>query len=401
MPVLDFNANAYAQMTKDSGLGSSGKKYAGPRYQLSGIANAAASLGSLLTFPVPAPNSSYELNFMGPALQCSKIEGTLRAQFVKNISDTIECNIESKYPADDACRIQTLYAAWAPNTTDAVSFSGSTSTNQIGFQGNTIGQLGANPGDSPAAIFFASQPTLENSAEWNLLNCSLFNASYHIAVNFTGGVQTVNIKKNLTNGVGFNNLLDIIGSASANGKDPITGVDALMSSTLNQFAYQSVMDVFGRLVVGQISVFFRNGAGGFNFSTQKTSVMTTSLAQSADLGSIFQVAEKCSNGHDNACNLKSTNANLNVTVAKGVLSLQDAAEQLFENITLSLFSNDMFLYVFAPFTSQNSNVPLLTKQTPTDHPAQPHHPLQLHSTLPKIATSTHGGASQRPTLQHS
>jgi hypothetical protein len=341
MPVLDFSKNGYAQFLTTGGLGSSGKKYGGPRYKLSQVASAAATLGSLLPFPAPAANSSYELDFLGPALQCATIEGSMRDQFVHNISESMGCNIELQGGSgNDSCHIQVLYTAWAPGDL-AVAFEGATKDEQDGFSGNTIGQLGANPGDSPAALFIASQPTLDNSQPWNFLNCSLYNATYHVAVNFTGGIQTVDVMKNITAGVGYYPTLDIVGSASVNGKDPINGVDAYLMSTLDQFGYESVMDAFGRLIVGQISVYYRNAAGGFNFSTQQTSIMTTSLANTKDLGSIFQIAETCSDGHS-ACGSKSTKDNLNITATAG-LSLKDAAEQLFENITLSLFSNDIFL----------------------------------------------------------
>jgi hypothetical protein len=337
MPVPDFSQNEYAQFATGTGLGSVGKNFGGPRYKLSKIASAAASLGALLTFPAPAANSSYDVNFMGPALSCSTIEGSMREQFVSNVSTLLDCEIETQYPSNNSCSIQTLYTAWAPGDDAIIEFSGSTGGEQEGFFANTIGQLGS----SPAALYIMSQPTLENSQPWNFLNCSFYNASYHVAVNFTSGTQTVNVSRTLAEGLGYDPTLDIINSASADGKDPISGTDAYLMSTLEQFGYQAVMDAFGQIVVGQISVFFRSAGGGFNFSTEQTSVMTTSLANTKDLGSIFEIAEKCSDGHE-SCGLQSTNAKLNITAATG-LSLSDAAEQLFENITLSLFSNAVFL----------------------------------------------------------
>lgn len=353
MPVLDFNKNEYAQFTTGAGLGSVGKNYLAPRYKLSQVANGVASQGQLLNFPAPSPNSSYQMDFMAPSLQCNAIEGTMRDTFVRNISKVLGCSLETPYASTSskatACYKQTLYLAWAPSEDGAFAFNGTTDATSQAWSGQTVGQLGqvdsqGNMPKSPASLYIASQSSLDNSQPWSFINCSLYNASYHVAVNFTSGTQDVKASKKLTNTVGYTQLFDIIGSASANGSvDPMTGQSALLNSDLTQFGYQSVMDTFGRLLSGQIVVEFRGAAGYFMFSTLATSVMTTSLTNTVGLSPILQIAEVCSGGAA-SCNGKSTNQGLNITNAPASsLPLNEAAEQLFENITLSLFSNDVFL----------------------------------------------------------
>jgi hypothetical protein len=240
------------------------------------------------------------------------------------------------------CGISTLYLAWAPNDTNAVAFSPSTADaeNTTVWSANTYGQVG----DDPATFFIASQPTLENSQPWSIINCTLHNATYEVAVNFTNGIQNVSVNSiHYINTVGSNDYLDIQSSASANGKDPFTGEPALMEGDLEHFAYQTLMDMLGRLLGGQISVYYRNAAGSFDFSSASTSVMLMSLANTPELGPIFSIAEVCSSGSA-TCDYASNNTNLNITAPTGGLQLTDAVGQLFQNMTLSLFSNNLFLY---------------------------------------------------------
>jgi hypothetical protein len=334
--VPDFNKNEFAQLNGNGNNGASWNLFNGPRYKLSKAASAVASRGELLSFLAPSPNSSYELTFMAPALQCATVEGAMRNQWISNISKALDCSLEARYGTDkNGCHLQSLYLAWAPGVDANVTVDTS----------NTIGTLLQQTNDTAASLYIASQPTIDNSQPWNFVNCSLYNASYHLAVNFTGGVQSVKVSRNITHSVGYFPMLDQWGAATTNGLDPITGKSAYLFSTLNQFGYQAVMDAFGRLLAGHITVDFRYAIGIFNFTTIGTSVMTTGLTNTFELSNISQIAETCNTGGGTSvCNAKATNQRLNITGAPpGALSLPEAAEQLFENITLSLFSNDNFL----------------------------------------------------------
>jgi hypothetical protein len=337
MSVPDFNKNEFAQLPSNGNNGATWTMFGGPRYKVSQIANAVASQGEILKFPAPSPNSSYELNFMAPALQCATVQGTIQETLLANVSQALNCTLQAKHGEDkDACDQLQMYLSWAPSDGDEV---------EPVDLGNTIGAIQESTNDTASSLFIGWQPTIDNSQQWNFINCSLYNASYHVIVNYTGGVQTLNVSTKVTNSVGYFPNLSQTGSATTNGIDPITGEPGYMLSTLNQFGYQAVMDSFGQILAGQISVDMYNAVGRTAFNTTATSVMTTSLTNTVELNNLAQIVELCYGGRAYAvCNSKATNSLLNITSAPaGMLSLTQAAEQLFENITLSLLSNSDFL----------------------------------------------------------
>jgi hypothetical protein len=71
------------------------------------------------------------------------------------------------------------------------------------------------------------------------------------------------------------------------------------------------MDMMGRIINGQISVYSRDAADGFISSTSSTSIMQTALINTVELQPIFEILEVCVMGAS-ACNGESTNQNLNI-----------------------------------------------------------------------------------------
>lgn len=340
MPVLDFNNTQYAQVVQvGSGAGFT-KVYGGPQYNLNRVTSAAVSSGRLLQFDAPSPNSTYIIGFQAPALQCSNVPNDQRDVFTQNISTALDCTITDQYRKDkNPCYVQPLYMAWAPNDTNTVAFSGATGQDQgIPWSANTIGPEGG----APAALYVASQPTLENSAAWSFVGCELYNATYELNVTFTNGNQHINVTKlDYTNTVPYILAIDIVNSATITGVDPFTGEDAQVFTDLEQFAYQSVMDMMGKLITGQISTDFRGAAGQFNFTTT-TGVMQTALIDTPELRPIFDIAQTCLDGAS-SCKETSTNKNLNITTPTNGTHLPQALEQMFQNMTLSLFSDSTYL----------------------------------------------------------
>jgi hypothetical protein len=141
--------------------------------------------------------------------------------------------------------------------------------------------------------------------------------------------------------VPYNYIFNIVGSATINSTDPFNSNKAQVFTDLEHFAYQSLMDMIGHLINGQISVNYRGVSGSFNFTTT-TSIIQTALTTTPELHPIFEIAEVCLDGAS-ACKEESTNANLNITTPKNGMHLPQALEQLFQNMTLSLFSDPTFL----------------------------------------------------------
>ena len=74
VPNVDFLSLNFANMAKPSDL-SIGFNYAGPRYAVDKVVTATATEGAILPISAPAANSSWTLEFPGPALSCIDLEG--------------------------------------------------------------------------------------------------------------------------------------------------------------------------------------------------------------------------------------------------------------------------------------------------------------------------------------
>ncbi|QDS72737.1 hypothetical protein FKW77_003922 [Venturia effusa] len=352
--VPDFNKNQFAQLLSNGNNAGSWTIFGGARAKVMQIANSVASRGQVLDFPAPSPNSSYQIAFMGPALQCNAVEGAPRATLLQNTTKALNCSLEARHRKDkDACQYMQMYLAWAPGYSDT---SGRFEAVNVL---NNIGASREETNGTACSLFIATSPTIENSKPWDIVNCSLYNASYHVTVDYTGGVQRLEVSRNITSSVGYFSTLDSIGSATeqeSTDVDPVTGENATLYTDLNQFGYQAIMAAFGELLAGQISIDMYNAIGRFDINTNATSILATSLTQTIELFNLSQILETCYGGGGFlVCNEEADNNVLNITAApQGMISLPRAAEQLFENITLSLLSNNAFLSV--PATSPTTKV---------------------------------------------
>ncbi|TLD39104.1 hypothetical protein E2P81_ATG00091 [Venturia nashicola] len=352
--VPNFNKNEFAQLPSLGSNSAAWTTFGGPRAKVMQIANAVASRGEILNLPAPSPNSSYEIDFMGPALQCSNVKGAPRATLLQNVTKALNCSLEARHRKDKgACPDMQMYLSWAPGYSDT---NGKFEAVNVE---NFIGAPREESNDTSCSLFIATSPTIENSKPWNIVNCSLYNASYHVTVDYTGGVQQLGAKRNITSSVGYFDQLDSIGSATDDESvdvDPITGEKATLYTDLNQFGYQAIMAAFGQLLAGQISIDMYNAVGRFGINTTATSVLATSLRNTIELSNLSQIVETCYGGGGfSVCNEDANNNILNITgAAAGPLSLPQAAEQLFENITLSLLSDSAFLSV--PATASTTKV---------------------------------------------
>ncbi|KAF2093384.1 hypothetical protein NA57DRAFT_81312 [Rhizodiscina lignyota] len=254
MPIPNFGTTEFAQIkTVTTDPRFDYNAYQAPRYGIQRIATTVASLGSILSLSAPTPNSSYALEFLGPALQCAPVAGSIRDDILKDISILLGCNVTvigtatgsgNSTAAHQGCDTATFYFAWAPNATDIVGLYNEHATGPGGKSNfsNTIGQFGSKPGEQPTSLFVATQPVTNafvSSSQilkpWDIINCALHNASYSAVANFTDGVQDIHVTRKLTNPVGFQPIFDVYGgqtaqSAIVSTPDPFTGDPAVMKS---------------------------------------------------------------------------------------------------------------------------------------------------------------------------
>jgi hypothetical protein len=345
LPVLNFNTGAYAQIVQSGSGAGTTKLFGGPQYIVDRLLSATAFSGDLLPFRAYEPNSSCSVGFHAPALQCRELEDDLRDQFTRSISTLLDCDITKAWPEGReglrACYIQPMYMAWAPNSTHAVSFRGTNTTVKRTWEAETIGP--DRDGTQVAQFYIASQPTIEGVGPWSFVGCELYNATYELNATFSNGVQNISVAKlEYAEKVLYESVFSIIGSESANETDPLEGIEAVVFNDLEHFAYYSIMDKLGRVLSGQITISSRTASGNFDFATSATSVMQTALVNTPELWPIFEIGQVCSGGAFYCAGTDITNQDLNITTPDFEMRLPQAVEQLFQNMTLSLFSDDTF-----------------------------------------------------------
>ena len=310
---LDFNRSSYAQFSQNPDYIHYG--YTAPQYLLDKVTRATAAGGEILPAPAPAVNSTYDYDFYGPSLSCRDAS----KQVLSDFSSVMSLQSLVTY----------YYIAWAPSSSNTTSdLQHNLETTFSG--GNTLDHT-----NNTAVLFIASRPVPPQyklpSDDWALLQCSLVNTSYAITFTNQNGIQTANITK----------------SDKLEGVAAITGI-AINSSTKDisphdwqrTIAYQSILDAFGRLLVGSIAQTTGSLTGSYLdvWTTAATSVMSTSLSQTTELYDILTNVRNMAIVIPGVCDVDYDSQ----LVDKSALPLHHAVEQLFHNITLSLLSYDSF-----------------------------------------------------------
>ncbi|KAJ9222271.1 hypothetical protein DTO169C6_5400 [Paecilomyces variotii] len=330
--------------------GSQDIEYLGPQDSIRRVAEVAAAEGELLSIPAPNANSSWQVNFHGPALSCNAVNDSLRSDIAQNILQTSKGQMGIGY----------AYIAWTPTSNSSVPFYQNGSDSYI---------LKANPGGSfsevrtaPLSLFVGAFPTIAtqhpvcsyvlpgnecspapcNSTtclleKSTILQCSLYNTSYNTNFTYVNGEQTVNISLG-----GVLNSIPYLGGLLYSWTGPTIATSPNMFSSLETFAYQSVMESFNRLLVGSISYSFLGTAdslSGVYQTAPNTSVLSTALSETPELSFL--------NG-DGSTSVPNTE------------SLSDAIEHMFQNITVSLMSLSQLQPDYSsPYAPSDTNVTII------------------------------------------
>jgi hypothetical protein len=306
---LDFNRSSYAQFSQNPDYIH--YDYTAPQYLLDKVSRATAAGGEILPAPAPAVNSTYDYDFYGPSLSCQNAS----KQILSDFSSALSLQSLATY----------YYIAWAPSSSNTISdLQNDLETSFSGV--NTLDHT-----NNPAVLFIASRPVPPRnklpSDNWTLLQCSLVNTSYAITFTNQNGIQTANITKS--------DKLEGI-AAIAGIKIDSSTKDISPHNWQRTIAYQSILDAFGRLLVGSIAQTTGNYLDVW--TTAATSVMSTSLSQTAELYDILTNVRNMAIVIPGVCDADYDSQ----LVDKSVLPLHYAVEQLFRNITLSLLSYDSF-----------------------------------------------------------
>lgn len=357
VPRVDFTSMNFAFISAIDGISPS-YNYEGPRNGVQKTVTLALTDGAIQPISPPQANATWELNFHGPALTCQAVNASFHQQVVDNI-------YESMQTWDPACGISYAYISWTPDSSMANgSLPFSNVTGNYTLRSSTVGPEGDNFYASdgypyptsfpPLSIYFAALPNMETGflnsgcnqgnaalANATIVECSLYNATYLSNFTYANGVQTIDTKLPLQhiNDVGY--IGGAVGAyplglAYENGTSiiPVTPQD-YNNTLVEMFAYQSVMDSFGKMMVGTVANTLGVELGLVSsLVATNTSIMTTTFLQSNELAFLQSANE----GNE----LSETNANWpgdSITISQsGTIALTDALEEAFRNITLSLIA---------------------------------------------------------------
>lgn len=323
-------------LTKRSALDEEAEYYYnGPQFYLQTVVESSAAQGEILPIPAPFVNSSWALNFTGPALRCNEVNDTLYEDIIINVQDAME---------SQNCTYYYRYLSWIPgecsNGSLPYSFAGN---------GTPIFQS-PRPGASTLlpTFFVATFPgpyvvNYQNNGchdtglafvNSTISECVLYNASYSTDFAYTNGVQRIGI--DLAGDNGDVSFVDYISgqyplvSTYPNGSyqlDPIV----YNATIVENFAYQAVRDAFAGFLTGSLAE-YRDADNG-DLTTSSTTILSTTLATNNELA--FLVALQTRATINDVWNGAS------VTVAtRPTMSLTDVLEQLFQNTTINLMSSE-------------------------------------------------------------
>ncbi|KAK3618378.1 hypothetical protein LTR56_024682 [Elasticomyces elasticus] len=376
------------------------------------IASAVLAQGQMLPIPPPMSNTSWTLDFWGPALHCVSVEGAQRDAVWISLWNSFE-NVSNSWP----------FLAWVPtngrweppneplfpnrppnepNSPDLPTLYVATLPDmlKIAIRDGVIGVL-PNETSAGTECEYSQVSTAQEFDETmacgsggsvirpsfafeggSLLQCDLFNASYFANFAYTNGFQNIQVSRNWTNASSpFSfpvevSLMDLpiedpTCSAYLQQDDDwesgrnFTVPCSVNATVLQQLSYQSIFYAFYQRVIGAARLSYDE-----NYLELDTQTMSTVLAQTDELNSIRALCGAYGNSvahrKPEDTNLQDVIRSSNRTAFSGLAhdvptatrgSLKAALEEAFQNVTMSVLS-DPYLQPntssqFAPSLSTN------------------------------------------------
>lgn len=348
--------------------------------------------GGIMPIKPPSINSSWTLEFYGPALKCEHVDDDIHRDITQNVQSAI-LNI-STFGVDDRKDLARVaytfgYLAWPADTSSTnktLPFEKRNGDSTYSLRINKGNPAGAPETDerptNPTSIFIAAFPHMAEQGdrtekEMNdtaldavILNCRLYNASYLANFTYVNGEQNIRIPH-----VRFlDEAIPVSVSQTMNIENPSTND----LHQMERYSYVSMIDELGDLLSGEIHQKTERqldslkadgneinwGANETVIQLDNTNVMLTPLARTKELNFLY-AAMSLNNQWNNSKNAMPVNQTASTSIP-----LSDALEEMFQNITVSMMSSDRFQYVFYPvFPDQlkNKTDRLLRYQTKLHH----------------------------------
>ncbi|KAF5572748.1 hypothetical protein FPANT_12852 [Fusarium pseudoanthophilum] len=237
IPLLDYNNMLnFAQFTGVGGVG-----YYAPSSYVSRVLLSVASLGSILTFPAPFPNSSYSVDFHGPSISCSTPRNTT---FAKLLAEAVK--------KETCCGNSAGYVGFVPSTNTVNSteegyalagLRGAMNYSLISSQ-STIDETGNSINASRLFVVVPDIPASNTTTSYIMANksieCALYNSSYAVNFTFDNGQQNISYRSKRLNGV----------RSSDAGLNEDKNSDRFNAAV----AYIALMDSLGKLLLGNLGI---------------------------------------------------------------------------------------------------------------------------------------------------
>jgi hypothetical protein len=232
--------------------------YSRPTRQIARLVTAAAYRGAILDHHTVFPNSTYTLDFPGPAMRCQDVPEDLLHDFNEAMNCSFIPNRADDEPKAECGNVVT-YLSWVPGIKEGNFTAAEPSVESVPLKPNSMtdGTLplesrifdfspyigGFTGGDTSVFLATRSQRLPYDIDNWDLLNCSMYNASYSVNVTSDSDSRGTFSKPELRtlNSVPFNiSVSTHTVSAPFSEKDSAT------------FGYLAIMDILNRLIVGTI-----------------------------------------------------------------------------------------------------------------------------------------------------
>lgn len=339
--------------------------YRTPQYPVLQVVAESTVGGRILPISSPYQNATWLLEFPGPALSCENIYNG--SALYENITNNI---LAAMTLGNASCAYSFGYIAWVPEVTPIrteISFlpfpgrSLNTSNTQYEAPSQGVGPMAA--GTEPLTLLVAALPNMlswnsdscdyydptsvfDQFANMTLTRCMMYNTSYVANFTYVDNIQSINLT---TQGF-YNNITGqdfltgalllsyVEGGKGDNFSDYKFGYNVSLVET---YAYEAVMDAFGRIFVGTIA---------YESPEEKpiidTQMPLTPLLNTKEFNFLGPLSEKESlQGVLERGDPESWNG-LSVTqVFNSTIPVADMIEELFRNVTISLMNNPLLQLV--------------------------------------------------------
>jgi hypothetical protein len=243
----------------------------GPRTIIQRLAVAAAATGNILPINTLFTNSTYQLQFHGPKVECEYADADSQQ------AQAMDILIQDQISAPGASSVihEINYFAFVPVN------SSTNSTSILGYPISAIlGNRAEQPANATNQLWLAFSIYNNGSSCQNPSNiyrqhmvCSLYSAFYTVNFTFENGIQTIN----------YSNYSQL-------GEVTYPIVNASAPSNLTQFAYSAYFWAFTNQIIGSMGLAtekLANGSAGDNFSQIQTDLQNTILLGSSDIDVFF------------------------------------------------------------------------------------------------------------------